>query len=385
MATKGLMITDKNTESTGLVSAVDENNVLISWSDEREETLANEEFEALVDSDSYTLEEVLLEDVTTPAQQSIHTHSTADAGNEADGNPKTRLDWIKAVVGSLASASEESLEAMVFAAQQAQVGGAPEHATDGNLDGNRATIVAKPSGALGHGFVKTESAKVFGEMELSEEAQTKVATLFEVAVQSAVVEEVTKLQEKYDAAIDAGIAEIAETLEGKVESFMDATVNEWLEDNKVAIESTLRTELTMQFLGKLHTLFTESYIDVPEDKVDVLEAMVVENKTLEDKINKVTAEKIEQGKLIESLNKAIEVNKLSEGLTLPKKAQLAKLVETVEFTSVEDFAKKVGAIKESFLKDAKSESNILTETAPVVTEEKKTSSNPSIAAAAAKI
>src|SRR5208283_1298304 len=115
--------------------------------------------------------------------------------------------------------------------------------------------------AVGTGFIKTEQDKLFGETGLTEDAQTKISTLFEVAVQTAILEETTKLEEQ-------------------VGLFLDACVAEWLDENQIAIESRLRTELTMEFLDKLHGLFEESYIDIPEDKVDVLEAFVQKNEEL---------------------------------------------------------------------------------------------------------
>lgn len=385
MAIKAFMVTDKSNAVTGIVSDIDENNVRINWEDERVEEMSNDDLKSLLESDGYDVEEVeLAEDTTTPAQASIVAHSSTTApGVEADGNPKTRIEWIKAIIGSLASASEESIEAAHFAMQQAQVGGAPEHATDGKVDGNRATIVAKPSAAEGHGMIKTEAVAVFKEAGLSEEAQAKVQTIFETAVLAAIVEQEAALQEKYDAAIDAGLKDLTEKLEVKVNEFIDATVAEWLEANKVNVTSTLRTEITMEFLDKLHGLFIESYIEVPEDKVNVLEAIVTENQSLEDKINKVTSEKMELSKKIVALEKTVEVAKLSEGLTLPKKAQLAKLLEAVEFEGAEKFAAKVAVIKEGFMKDAaKPDTGIINENTPVVTEEKVVARNPSIAAVA---
>ena len=109
MANKAFMITDTVNKASGIVSTVDENTVQINWDDEREDTLTNDELEGLLESEDYLVEEVeLTEDATTPAQSSIVAHtSTTAPGAEADGNPKTRIDWIKAVIGQLASASED--------------------------------------------------------------------------------------------------------------------------------------------------------------------------------------------------------------------------------------------------------------------------------------
>jgi hypothetical protein len=386
MTTKAFMVTDRSNAVTGIVSDIDENNIRINWEDERIDEMSNDDLASLLETDGYDVEEVeLTEDAVTPAQASIVAHtSTTAPGAEADGNPKTRIEWMKAVIGALASASEESIEAAHFAMTQAQIGGAPEHATDGKVDANRATIVAKPSAAEGHGFIKTEAEAVFKELGLSEENFAKIGTLFDTAVTAAIVEQEASLQAKYDTAIEAGLANLTTTLEAKLEEFCDATVAEWLEENKVNAQSTLRTEITMEFLGKLQTLFAESYIDVPEDKVNVLEAIVDENETLQAKVNKVVSEKMELSKKITVLEKTVEVAKLSEGLTLPKKAQLAKLLETVEFEGADKFAAKVAVIKEGFLKsEAKPDSGILTETAPNVDpEEKVVTRNPSIAAVA---
>lgn len=390
------VITDTKNDLQGIVSNIDENNIRITWSNDEVTELSHEELSTyLEENDELEVEEVeVIEEAAefgdapanTTAQASIKAHSSADAGNQADGNPKTRLDWIKQIVGSLADLDDNSVEMMAFAAQQGQIGGAPEHATDGQVDGNRNTITMKPSDALGKGFVKTEQDALFGEAGLTEEAQHKVSTLFEAAVTAAVTEEITKLQEQYNTAISTEVANLSDKLVERLVTYTDKVVNEWLEDNRVAVESTLRSELTNEFLEELKTVFERHYVDIPEEKVPVLESIVLQNEKLDEERNTLMKEAIAREAEIKALTKRIELNALSEGLTLPQKQKLVNLTESVAFDSVEDFTKKVNTIKEGFLKEGTKDTGILTENAPVV---KETVANhnvdPSIAAVAARI
>ena len=391
------LIKDKSNDVQGIVTFVDKDNVTIDWSDERTENLTNEELASLLDLDNYEVEEVeLVTEDSTPAQASIAAHTTTTpAGVEGDGNPKTRLDWIRAVVGSLASASEDSLEKMYFDAihgdtqdtfysgsGKAGVNNAAEHATEGKVDGNQHSIDMKPSAAVGQGWMKTEQDAIFGETTLTEEAQNKISTLFEAAVTARVTEEIVKLQEQYNTTIDEEIKNLTESFEDKIAAFLDRVVEEWMEENIVPIQSTLTTELTHEFIGKLHSLFEEHYISIPEESVDVLEAVVLENEELKTEINDRMNENIEKDDVIKGLQKTIELGKLSEGLTLVQKQKLVGLVESTEFKSVEDFTKKVNVIKEGFKLNSK-DTGILTEQLPEDT--KTTSSDPAIERLAAMI
>jgi acylphosphatase len=210
---KAFVITNKSKNLNGIISNLDENHISILWENKKEEKLTNEALSSLLDSDNYNVEEVdvdLNEDeedtsASTPAQKSIKMHTTTD-NDEKDGNPKTKLDWIRNIVGSLADMDTESL-ANLQNQILGQVGGEADRAgVSQDTDKNRASIQMKPSAAVGKSPMYTETVKlqkeemdtIFGESELTEDAKNKISTLFETSVAIRLSEEVLKIQESYD-------------------------------------------------------------------------------------------------------------------------------------------------------------------------------------------
>ena len=367
-------ITDKSNDTVGIVSDVDEDTIQIEWESGSIDTLSNDELKSLLETDEYEIDEVTINE-DTPAQASIQMKSGATPpGVEADGNPKTRLEMMLAVIGALGQMDFDTLaqyHSTIEGSEPISVNQAAQHAgLDGNVNGNQASIQMKPSAAMAEALVtleKEEQDSIFGASTLTEEAKTKMTTLFETAVSARVLAETVKIQEELEKKYDRNIQEMSEGLVDKMDEFMNYVVNEWVEENKVAIESSLRTQLTNEFLDQLKAVFVENYIDIPEDKVDVLEAVVFENEGLKKQINDKLNESIAKDKEVKALRKTIEVEKLAEGLTLVQKEKLRTLVAETEFVDVESFTKKVNVIKEGFLKVGSKESTILTE--GIVTEE----------------
>ena len=365
------MIKDKSSALTGIISDIDENTIQIEWENDKIETFDNVELQALLETDEYTVEEVDLDEEagTNAAQASIVAKTTTTPpGVEADGNPKTRLEMMLAVIGGLGAMDFKTLS-QYFAdiegnGPRAQNKAAEAPAEVGNVAGNQASIAMKPSAAMSEAMLtleKEEQDAIFGETTLTEDAKSKMSLLFETAVSARVLAEVTKLQEDLEVKYDTNIKEMSDGLVDKMDSFFNYVVKEWVTENEVAIESSLRTQLTNEFLEQLKTVFVENYIDIPEDKVDVLEAVVYENEDLKKKINDKVNESLAKDEELKALQKIVAVEKVAEGLTLPQKDKLRKLVAETEFVDVDSFTKKATIIKESFLKVGSKESNILNE------------------------
>jgi hypothetical protein len=355
------MVTNNETELTGVLKGIDEEKVSIVWEDDSENIMTNEEFAALLESNELSVEEL---DEDTPAQASIMAHKSADAGFEADGNPKTRFDWIRMILGPLADMDMASLE-RYYEEQQAMVGGEGSRAgLDKNAGINQASVQMKPSAAMESILPKLQQEEqdaIFAESTLTEEAKTKLSTLFETAVASRLTEELVRIQEAYEISLEQNVEKITKSLVESLDTYMTHVAEEWLTENQVAIESTLRSELTMEFIDGLKSLFEEHYIDIPEDKVDVLESVVNENEKLKEELNKKLNEDIETQKLIKSFQKKEIVSAMSEGLTLPQKTKLLQLSESVDFENEAKFKTKLQIVKEGFVKEKNSNSNIITE------------------------
>lgn len=361
-------ITDKSNDLVGIVSDVDEDTIQIEWEGGNVDTLSNNELKSLLETEEYDIEEVVI-DEDTPAQTSILVKTgVTPPGVEADGNPKTRLEMMLSVIGALGQLDFNTLaqyHSTIQGSLPLSVNQAAQHAgLDGNVNVNQGSIQMKPSVAMAEALVtleKEEQDSIFGASTLTEDAKLKMTTLFETAVSARVLAETVKIQEDLEEKYDNNIKLMSENLVDKMDDFMNYVVNEWVEENKVAIESSLRTQLTNEFLDQLKTVFVENYIDIPEDKVDVLEAVVFENEGLKAEINKKINESLQKDKEVKALQKTIAVEKLAEGLTLVQKEKLRTLVSETEFTDTDSFSKKVEVIKEGFLKNSTKPSTILTE------------------------
>jgi len=183
---------------------------------------------------------------------------------------------------------------------------------------------------------------------LSEEFKNKATTIFEAAVMSrveAIAEQIeTKLTEEFEVAVDLVKEELTEKLDG----YLNYMVLEWMEQNELAIEKGLRSEITEEFIGKLKSLFEESYIDIPEEKVDAVEELVGRVEELEDALNEEIQKNVEYATQINEHLKLEAIHAACEGLTQTQVEKIKALAENVDFTTEEDFAEKLETIKESY-------------------------------------
>ena len=184
--------------------------------------------------------------------------------------------------------------------------------------------------------------------ELSEEFQEKARTIFEAAIRSKVYEIKESLQEQYENALVEEIQLIKEELTDRVDAYLEYVADEWIQENALAIEHGLKTEMTESFLEGMKQLFEDHYVTVPEDRYDVIESMVDKLDEMEEKLN----EQIERNvalnrRLAESVADVIFAD-VTEGLALSQKDKLASLAENVEFDSEENYREKLVTLRESY-------------------------------------
>ncbi len=189
---------------------------------------------------------------------------------------------------------------------------------------------------------------VESEATLSEEFKEKTALIFETALRSKLSKEVDRLEEQYSVNLAEEISSMKTDMVDKVDSYLNYVVESWMEENRVAIEQGLRTEIAEDFMGKLKDLFTESYIEVPETKVDLVDTLATTVEELEEKLNSAVAESMELSEEINSLKREAIIAEASKDLVDTQAEKLNALVEGVEFDGIESFAHKVETIKESF-------------------------------------
>ena len=183
---------------------------------------------------------------------------------------------------------------------------------------------------------------------ISEEFKTKAATIFEARVLDRVTQIEEEIETKYASMLEEAVAEIKSDLTTKVDDYLNYVVEQWLADNEIAIESGLRAELTEEFIAGLRNLFAEHYIDVPTEKVDLVDELATKVDELEGKLN----EEIERGigfakALVESRKNEI-TREVSEGLTTTQIEKIKSLAESVEFSTEDEYKNKIETIRENY-------------------------------------
>jgi hypothetical protein len=184
--------------------------------------------------------------------------------------------------------------------------------------------------------------------ELSEEFQEKARTIFEAAIKTRVAEIKEQLQGQYEESLVEQVQTIKEELTDRVDAYLEYVADEWFQENALAVEHGLKTEMTESFLAGMKSLFEDHYVTIPEDKYDVIESMVDKLDEMEAKLN----EQIERNvalnrRLAESVADVIFAE-VAEGLALSQKDKLASLAENVEFESEADYREKLVTLRESY-------------------------------------
>ena len=210
---------------------------------------------------------------------------------------------------------------------------------------NKGSIAAKPSAASS---MKEHIDAIFYGEDLSEDFRSKATTIFEAAVSAQVQEEVERLEEEYEQRLEEDFKSLTQELVEKIDQYMSYATEQWMQDNQVAIESSIKSEITEGFITGLKSLFQEHYIEIPEDKVDVLGEMADNVTELEEKLNLAIQENIElKSQLSENTREKILAD-VSEGLAATQQEKLAALAEGVDFDTPDNFKKKLEIVKENY-------------------------------------
>jgi hypothetical protein len=183
---------------------------------------------------------------------------------------------------------------------------------------------------------------------LSEEFANKAATIFEAAVIARAEEVIAEAEEQLQEQFNEAVEQVKEELASKVDDYLNYMVEEWIEENRLAIEKGLRAEIVEDFMSGLRNLFVEHYIDIPTDKVDVVEELTARVEELESELNEQIKSAIDLSKEIKEHKKIEAVHAVCEGLTQTQVEKMKSLTEGIEFTTEEEFAGKLETLKESY-------------------------------------
>jgi len=195
--------------------------------------------------------------------------------------------------------------------------------------------------------ITEELDSIFGE-DQSDEFKQKATSIFEAAVVARVNNEMEKVVSQLEEQNTQQLVEYKEALVEKVDSYMNYIVEQWMEENKLAVENGLRNEITEEFMTGLKALFKESYIEVPEDKYDVLDDLTNKVESLTTELDETVSDNIALANELTEFKKASVFEEVTEGLAETEKEKLVKLVEGVDFEDKETFTEKVKVIRENY-------------------------------------
>ena len=188
--------------------------------------------------------------------------------------------------------------------------------------------------------------------ELSEDFKAKATTIFEAAIKSKIGEIKEELKGEYEKSLAEEVSAMKEVLEDRTDAYLEFIGEEWMEENALAVEHGLKTEMTDSFLKGMKSLFEDHYVTIPEEKYDVINNMVDKLDEMENKLNEQINKNIALNKrLAESVSDVILAD-VSEGLALSQKDKLASLAKNVEFDSEETYREKLGTLRESYFPSA---------------------------------
>ena len=243
--------------------------------------------------------------------------------------------------------------------------------TEGKDKKNKASIAGKAKGpssfetpkASGTPQERLESTMnaLFDGEELSEGFQSKAATIFEAAINERVAEVEGSLLEQYENILAENIEEISNSLSEKLDDYLGYVVEQWTEDNRLVLENGIRMEVAENFISGLKVLFENNYIDVPDEKYDILEEVTSSKDELEEELNKSLQENIELRKEILASRCGEIFVEQADGLTDVEVEKLASLTEGIEFDTEEQYRDKIAVLRESYFSNT-----------PVLTEEAET-------------
>ena len=297
-------------------------------------------------------------DATGTAGARSMAGGTAKDNTKKDPMPKTKAGMIAAMVHNMQKMDKKKINAMYMSYDKADTD--PE-AFDGE------PIAEKQEAEVQVDFKDDLKAVVAEEATLSDEFKQKAETIFEAAINTKVNAEIDRLEEKYNEELAEEIESTKADLVEKVDNYLNYVVENWMEENKLAIQNGLRTEIAEDFMGKLKDLFTESYIEVPEGKVDMVDDLADQVEELEKTVNESTQKAIDMAVELEGYKRDAIIREATKDLAETQVEKLKKLAENVDFEDEETFTQKVAQLKESyFAKTVNSQESEIEEDSPVV-------------------
>ena len=237
---------------------------------------------------------------------------------------------------------------------------APKYAEEAEADESQEVVAEEEAPKedekidLNSAIEEDVNALLSGE-DLSEEFREKAKVIFEASINAKITDIENQLNEEYEKALNEQVEEIKVELTERTDSYLEYVAQEWMEENAIAIEKGIKSEMTESFMEGMKKLFEEHYVTLPEDKYDVLENMVDKLDEMETKLNEQIEKNVALNQRLGKSTASTILNDVAEGLAVSQKEKLQTLAESVEFESEESYRGKLETLKESYFKGNKSQ------------------------------
>jgi hypothetical protein len=333
--------------------------------------------ESLTVDESFESEDLQLDEAISDTLKDLITDFIGAAGDaRSDENIDDILSKIKKQPGGekIAKDLEDGFDKIRFGRSNNQNDGRPQDLSRapgritkaGKLnktDAAKLKSIIKAKYGMKESFESEDITRLIESEEgLTEEFKDKAAIIFEAAVSAKVNEIEATLSEQYETRLSEEVESVKSVLEEQVDSYLTYAVESWMEENKVAVESSLRTQLAENFISALKTVFVENYVDVPDSKVDLFAQLEAENNNLKEECAKFSRIAESLADRVDTLVREQIVTEASTGLADTQVDRLKKLVEDIEFVDAATYRKKVQTIKEFYLNGSQeTEDTTLTE------------------------
>jgi len=280
-----------------------------------------------------TLEEAAVDANATDEEESIASIDKAAKATKKAPVPKTKAGMISAMTNKMLGMSKLDMQSMYASYNK------NESVDMDNVDAIVETRIDTAAEL---------DALVESEATLSDEFKAKTAIIFESAVKSKLSEEVDRIEAQYKEELAEEVSSTKADLVEKVDSYLNYVVESWMEENQIAIQNGLRTEIAETFMDKMKDLFTESYIDVPQSKVDLVDELAESVEQLEKTLNETTQKVINTTEELEVYKRDTVIREASRDLAETQVVKLKSLVESIDFEDEDSFAAKVKTVVESY-------------------------------------
>jgi len=302
--------------------------------------------------------EVVENDVVEP--ETVDEHD--DVEIEFDDDKKNEdVDDLDKAIDELATLPVTDIQVNEAEVNEAEVNEAEDNDDEKNVDENNDDEEEEELEESLKISIEMPKASLFESAGFNAKQQKQVTAIFESAIKNTTRQIGKQIHEHYSKVHEKRLAEHQELMENRLNTYLDVVVEEWVETNRPAVRSSLRTELSENFLNGLQKLFTEHYIDVPESKTDVVKNLTQHVETLKRQVNEQYTEKLKLHRLAESANKKRIVATFARDMSESQAEKLEKLAEDTQYVNANDFREKLSMLKESYFEKQPSRATRLPE------------------------